>query len=71
MPRPACKECNWFQSIGGNRGYCKARAPAITDRKVDLGDGKAEDKWREAMWPIVSGDDWCGDWCLWIESWHI
>ena len=55
-----CQTCKWFERLDLNYGECHARAPVggiNPDKKAEDG----EEHLYMVCWPIVPGNDHCGD----------
>ena len=51
----ACDNCRYYSVIGSGNGECHRHAPMCVSPA-------AQNSIASALWPVVSADDFCGDW---------
>jgi hypothetical protein len=57
-----CENCRYFAAFGGEseRGDCRRYAPHPSNVRVDNRDDDGSVRF-ESWWPVMSHDDWCGE----------
>jgi hypothetical protein len=57
---PACRSCRWWDGWpGDDAGFCRRHAPKPLP--LIIVQDEAGDDHAEAIWPITTHDDWCGE----------
>jgi hypothetical protein len=57
-----CETCRFWERTGNHAGECRRYAPRPAMRALMILDSRQQDGREDAIFPIMSHDEWCGEW---------